>query len=91
MENKPLPKKKRKLFYLWLAFVLLVCIGMVALYIYQTPQRVLYSWVQYGPVDSATARAIVAQDTCPPITIDKVNYPMTIRSGKDEILPVTVC
>lgn len=85
------PQKKKKMIYAWIGFSVLVFLGMFGLYLYQTPQKTEYMWVQYGPGDSWIARVITSKKDCPKLTIDQQDHPMSIRVRQDVETPVTSC
>lgn len=77
--------------YLWLGFCVLVFLAMFGLYLYQSPPKTEYTWVQYGPEDSWIARVITSAKTCPSLTVDQKDYPMSMRGTADAETEVVVC
>jgi predicted phosphodiesterase len=49
------------------------------------------AWIEMGPNNSAIARVITTEKTCPNIILDKTTQPMELRAAANTKYPVTSC
>ena len=77
--------------------LLLAALTLAALYLADRPLpssaggAVLYSWVELGPAGRVFARAIVAGQACPDVTLDGRRQAMALRAAPGGDFTVTVC